>query len=139
MSLADRLALSSNGHQPGTQQVPDQLVADVHSVVGEAISRHHASDEANGRGRLSPDDERALTRKLIADELRRIAGRSLADGGAPLTPDEEHAVAALVFDRLHGLGRVQPLLDDPDTTARGSCCETGARSGAQPSPNPTPS
>lgn len=114
MSLADRLSLSSNGHKPGTPQVADSLVAEVHSIVGEAISRHHAADEADGRPRLSPDDERALTRKLIADELRRIAGRSLAGGGAPLTPDEEQAVTALVFDRLHGLGRLQPLLDDPN-------------------------
>ena len=54
MSIADRLPLSSNGHRPETPQLADALVAEVHSIVGEAISRHHAADEADGRPRLSP-------------------------------------------------------------------------------------
>lgn len=114
MSLVDRLFPAPNGHSPGGPEVPGDLVAEVHEAVGEAISRHHASDETNGRPRLSPDDERALTRKLIADELRRIASRTLANGGETLTTPQEQALTALVFDRLHGLGGIQPLLDDPE-------------------------
>lgn len=90
------------------------LVERVHRVVGEELTQRHAADEAAGRRRMSREDERALSRKLIADELSRIATSAYEDGNVPAEPDVEDAVASAVFDRLHGLGRLQPLLDDPD-------------------------
>ncbi len=90
------------------------LVSRLHRSVGEALTDAHATHEADGRGRLAPADERALARKLLADEFRRMAATAFADGQAPLDDQTETAVTAAVLDRLHGLARMQPLLDDPE-------------------------
>src|SRR3546814_15196898 len=62
---------------------------------------------------MGPADERALARKLLADELRRLAADAYADGREPLDEATEDAIATAALDRLHGLARLQPLLDDP--------------------------
>ena len=94
--------------------VPTGLVHHVHAAVGEALTQRPAADEEAKRGRLGAEDERALSHKLIADELDRLAGQALAGGRPPLDEAVEQALAAAVFDRLHGLGRLQPLIDDPE-------------------------
>lgn len=94
--------------------VPAALVARVHAAVGEALTARHAADEDLDRLRLGPDDERALSRKLIADELGRLAADELAGGRPLLGDDAEQALADAVIDRLHGLAGIQPLLDDPE-------------------------
>lgn len=95
-------------------KVPPTVVNRVHAIVGEALTQLHTTDEELARPRLSPEDERALSYKLIADELQRLAAEALASGHSPLSEDQEGELAAAVIDRLHGLGRLQPLLDDPD-------------------------
>ena len=97
-----------------TGQVALPLVRRVHAAVGEALTQRHAVDEEWGRPRLTPDDERALSHKLVCDQLEQLAAEAMADGHRPLTGDEEEELTAAVLDRLHGLGRLQPLLDDPD-------------------------
>lgn len=89
------------------------LVAQLHRIVGDGLTDAHARHEASGRGRLSGDDERALARKLIADELQRLAATAFNEGREPLDESAEQALTLAVLDRLHGLGRLQPLLDDP--------------------------
>lgn len=89
------------------------LVAQLHRIVGDGLTDAHARHEASGRGRLSGDDERALARKLIADELQRLAATAFNEGREPLDEAAEQALTLAVLDRLHGLGRLQPLLDDP--------------------------
>jgi len=89
------------------------LVADLHRRVGESLTAAHVAHEQDGRARLSADDERALARKLIADELRRLAASAYADARPPLDESAEAVLASAVLDRLHGLARLQPLLDDP--------------------------
>lgn len=94
-------------------KVDEALVSRLHRVVGEALTATHAAQEESGKGRLSPGDERALARKLLADELRRLAADAYSAGRSPLDEATEDAVTAAVLDRLHGLARLQPLLDDP--------------------------
>ena len=89
------------------------LVARLHRSVGEGLTAAHVAHEEAGRGRLSVTDERALARKLLADELRRLAVRAFSDGDAPLDAASELQLTNAVLDRLHGLARLQPLLDDP--------------------------
>lgn len=98
---------------PDRQAIDRDLVAHLHRSVGEALTAAHGAHEEEGRGRLSPSDERALARKLVADELRHLAARAYADGQTPLDEAIEAEVTAAVLDRLHGLARLQPLLDDP--------------------------
>lgn len=90
------------------------LVARIHTAVGEVLTQRHAAAEEAGRARLAPEDERAFSRKLIADELDRVAREAIDAGRGRLDPADERALASAVFDRLHGLGRLQPLLDDPN-------------------------
>jgi Flp pilus assembly CpaF family ATPase len=93
--------------------VDRDLIARLHHSVGEALTAAHVAHEEGGRGRLSASDERALARKLVADELRHLAASAYADGQAPLDEATEAEVTAAVLDRIHGLARLQPLLDDP--------------------------
>jgi Flp pilus assembly CpaF family ATPase len=95
------------------EDVHHDLVVRLHRTVGEALTGAHAAHEDAGRGRLSLADERALARKLLGDELRRLASEAYAAGRAPLGETDEEAITVAVLDRLHGLARLQPLLDDP--------------------------
>jgi len=106
MTLADRR--SANG------SVDEDLVARVHAAVGEELTRRQSDADESGRARLTAEDERALSRKLIGDELRRLATASVGRGERPLDSTQEQTIHGLVFDRLHGLGRLQPLLNDPE-------------------------
>lgn len=90
------------------------LVATLHRSVGEALTAAHVAHEEDGNGRLTSADERALARKLLASELRRLAASAYADGREPLDEATEARVTDAVINRIHGLARIQPLLDDPD-------------------------
>ncbi|MCB1257381.1 MAG: CpaF family protein [Microthrixaceae bacterium] len=105
-TLATPVAWDSDGIDP-------HLIATLHRNVGEALTAAHVSQEKTGRTRMSPSDERALARKLVGDELRGLAATAYADGQTPLDEDTEAVVTAAVLDRIHGLARLQPLLDDP--------------------------
>jgi pilus assembly protein CpaF len=89
------------------------LVAKLHREVGEALAHAHERREEAGGRRLGPEDERALATKLVADALQALARHAYADGEQPLTEAEEEAIGGAVLDRLLGMARLQPLLDDP--------------------------
>jgi pilus assembly protein CpaF len=63
---------------------------------------------------MTPEDERQFARAVIAQVLEDLARREIAQGRTPLTAEEEEAVAGGVHAALFGVGRLQPLLDDPD-------------------------
>ena len=107
MTLLDR-------PNPARDELDSELVSRVHRAVGETLTARHGDAERTGRPRLSRADERALSRKLIADELQREARAAFGRGEPPLDPAVEAAVTDAVFDRLHGLAGIQPLLDDLD-------------------------
>lgn len=84
------------------------------ALIGR-ISRDVAdllSERTAGGDRLSPDDERSYAHALINAALEREARARLHRGLEPHTAAYEVAVASAVHDRLFGLGRLQPLLDD---------------------------
>ncbi|MFV2073867.1 MAG: CpaF family protein [Thermoanaerobaculales bacterium] len=88
------------------------LRATLHRTVAEKLSEHLRS--LDDEQALSLDDEEALTRSLIAAELRRLAEDAYRNGQAPLDAETESELADAVFDRVHGLGRLQPYIDDPE-------------------------
>ncbi len=64
-------------------------------------------------GSLCEDDRREFARQQIflrLDELTGDADTGVAAG----TAADEHALAQSVLDALFGMGRLQPLVDDPD-------------------------
>ena len=88
------------------------LGAQLHRKVTDRLSEQLRI--VDGVGPLGADDERALTRSLIADELQRLAEEAYRHGQTPLDPVTEAELAEAVFDRVHGLGRLQQYIDDPD-------------------------
>ena len=92
--------------------VDTDLGAQLHRKVADRLSEQLRT--VNGDGPLGAEDERALTRSLIADELQRLAEEAYRQGQAPLDPATEAELAEAVFDRVHGLGGLQQYIDDPD-------------------------
>jgi Flp pilus assembly CpaF family ATPase len=88
------------------------LVRDVTGAVKRGLAEQRG--ERGRRGQLATDDERQLARDLIARQLDVMAERRLAAGLDPLAADAEQALAEQVLANAVGLGRLQPLLDDPD-------------------------
>lgn len=90
-------------------EAPDtMLVRRITREVAEQLSDRTTGDT----GRMARDDERSLSHALINDALEREAQARLRRGVAPVSSEEDVAVAEAVHDRLFGLGRLQPLLDD---------------------------
>jgi Flp pilus assembly CpaF family ATPase len=88
-----------------------ELAGQLHRVVAEKLSERLRS--VDGDQPLSVEDEPALTRSLIAAELAHLAEGAYRNGETPLDPETEAELAGAVFDRVHGLGRLQPYIDDP--------------------------
>jgi len=88
------------------------LAGRIHRAVAERLSEHLR--RGDGDDPLSLEDEQALTRSLIAAELSRLAEEAYRNGGTPLDSEIEAELAETVFDRVHGLGRLQPYIDDPN-------------------------
>lgn len=83
-------------------------------AVGERLADDRVERNTLGRPLLASDDERQLARRLIADELDDLAAGRLSRGQELLTADAEQALTDAVLDAVLGLGRIQPLLDDPE-------------------------
>jgi pilus assembly protein CpaF len=88
------------------------LVGRLHRSVAENLSEHLAGH--NAEEVLGSDDERALTRSLIAAELKDLAEAAYRNGRTPVDASEESELGDAVFDRVYGLGRLQPYVDDPE-------------------------
>ena len=58
-------------------------------------------------------DRRAAGREIIAQLLDEHVRQTVTSGGATVGVDQQAALAQAVFDALFGLGRLQPLIDDP--------------------------
>ena len=95
--------------------VDSQLIRRLQRQVGERLAAAIKTAEDDGRP-VSVDDERQLTRKLLAEELETLADRAYRQSQTPLSDGEEREVIRQVMDRLHGLGQIQPLLEDPRIT-----------------------
>ncbi|HET6751743.1 MAG TPA: ATPase, T2SS/T4P/T4SS family [Actinomycetes bacterium] len=90
------------------------LVKTVRQEVGDRLAEQRRADAAASMPPMSPEDERQFARAVIAQVLEELARREIAQGRAPQTAEEEEALAAGVHAALFGVGRLQPLLDDPD-------------------------
>ncbi len=95
--------------------VDPHLVRRLQRGVGERLASAIKTAEDEGR-KISVGDERQLTRTLLAEELESLAERAFRESRQPLSEAEERIVIRQVMDRLHGLGRIQPMLEDPRIT-----------------------
>jgi pilus assembly protein CpaF len=90
------------------------LVKRFRQEVGDRLANQRRDDAAVGLPPMSSEDERQFARAVIAQVLEEYARQEIAAGRAPLEAEEEEAVAAGVHAALFGVGRLQPLLDDPE-------------------------
>ena len=97
--------------------VPDErLVARFRAAVGHRLAERTAAAQRAGDQTLDRDDQMALARRFLNEELERYAAECLAAGKPLPSEDDEEALANAVFNRLFELGRLQPLLDDERIT-----------------------
>ncbi len=90
-----------------------RLVATISRTVSEALADERVQRNVDSRLPLSGDDEREFARSRVARHLDAYASQQLANGGAPLLANEESEIVNAVLAKVLGLGRIQPLLDDP--------------------------
>ena len=91
-----------------------QLVRVLRAQVADRLNQQRRSDEVLGRAPMSPEDERQFARSLIVQVLEDHARAEITLGRTPPSADEEETVAAAIHAALFGVGRLQPLLQDPE-------------------------
>jgi Flp pilus assembly CpaF family ATPase len=91
-----------------------QLVRALRAQVADRLNQQRRSDEVLGRAPMSPEDERQFARSLIVQVLEDHARAEITLGRTPPTAEEEETVAAAIHAALFGVGRLQPLLQNPD-------------------------
>ena len=89
------------------------VVEGLRAEVLADLSARQAEFAARGRPALSPADEQALGRQLIAEALEHRAKSALRDRTEMLSAEDENELSRAVFDALFRLNRLQRLLDDP--------------------------
>lgn len=82
--------------------------------VADRLNRQRRADELAGRAAMTAEDERQYARSLIIQVLEDFAREEIASGRTPPSPEDEGDVANAIHAALFGVGRLQPLLDDPD-------------------------
>jgi pilus assembly protein CpaF len=89
--------------------VDHAVVREVRRVVAERLAARlqQAPD-------LSTDARKELGRSLLADVLAEQARLRAREGAPAQSVEEEFALGDAVMAALFGLGRLQPLVDDPD-------------------------
>ncbi|OIQ85145.1 type IV secretion system protein PtlH [mine drainage metagenome] len=99
---------SGAGVLPGPAVVDPSLVREVRKVVAE-----HLATRLQGARVTGAPARRELARALVAQELADRSGVRVRAGLEPWPVEHEMAVAGAVMAALFGLGRLQPLVDDP--------------------------
>src|SRR3954466_2966806 len=90
------------------------LVKRLRQEGGDRLAQQRRLDAANGLPQMSGEDERQFARALIGQVLEEFARGEITSGRRPPNAEEEEALAAGVHAALFGVGRLQPLLEDPE-------------------------
>ena len=91
-----------------------ELVRRLRVVVVERLGEQRRRDVALGYAPMAADDEREYARSLIVQALEDHARGEIAQGRTPPDATEEARLVHAVHAALFGVGRLQPLLDDPE-------------------------
>jgi Flp pilus assembly CpaF family ATPase len=94
--------------------IDHDLVRRLRGQVAERLTEQRRRDQLAGITPMSVEDEREYARSLIVQVLEDQARQDLADGRPPVPPEEEAEVATAIHSALFGVGRLQPLLENPD-------------------------
>ncbi len=94
--------------------IDHDLVRRLRVQVADRLTEQRRRDQLSGVTPMSVEDEREYARSLIVQVLEDHARQEVAEGRTPTDPEEEAEVATAVHSALFGVGRLQPLLEDPD-------------------------
>ncbi|MFD9813786.1 CpaF family protein [Streptomyces sp. NPDC059080] len=94
--------------------VDHQLIKRFRQEAGDRIAEQRRIDQASGLAPMTGEDERQYARSVIAQILEEHARAEISLGRTPPDAETEEAYAAGVHAALFGVGRLQPLLDDPE-------------------------
>ncbi|TSB28899.1 CpaF family protein [Streptomyces benahoarensis] len=94
--------------------VDHQLIKRFRQEAGDRIAEQRRIDQASGLAPMTGEDERQYARSVIAQILEEHARAEIGLGRTPPDAETEEAYAAGVHAALFGVGRLQPLLDDPE-------------------------
>lgn len=94
--------------------IDHDLVRQLRISVAERLGAQRRADSGSGVSPMTADEEREFARSLIVQVLEDYARGEIADGRTPPSVDEEEMLAGAVHSALFGVGRLQPLLDDPE-------------------------
>ncbi len=89
------------------------LVKRLRGEVGARLAEQRRLDGSAGLAPMSGEDERQFARALIAQVLEDHARNEITAGRVPPNAQDEEDLAAAIHAALFGVGRLQPLLDDP--------------------------
>ena len=90
------------------------LVQRLRGQVADLLRAERRSRAERGEALLSADEERELGRSLILNALTTYRREQLLADGAGMPPAaEDRSLAEAVHAAMFGLGRLQPLIEDP--------------------------
>ncbi|HEY3141443.1 MAG TPA: ATPase, T2SS/T4P/T4SS family [Acidimicrobiales bacterium] len=88
------------------------LVTKFRREVADDLTERLRGDEAAGRTRMSPRDQRQFGRQLINERLEQYAKEQIEEGFEPPSFEDEMALGQAIHDALFGMGVLQRLLED---------------------------
>jgi pilus assembly protein CpaF len=103
-----------SGHRVSVAGVDHLLVRRLRGQVAERLNDQRRRDSVSGRAPMSGEDERQFARSLIVQVLEDFARAEISEGRPPLMSEDEERVAAAIHAALFGVGRLQPLIEDPE-------------------------
>jgi Flp pilus assembly CpaF family ATPase len=90
-----------------------RVVRRLREEVADVLARQRRQDAVDGIAQMTAEDERQFARAVIGRVLEGWARQELAAGRVPPDSQEEQELADGIHAALFGVGRLQPLLDDP--------------------------
>jgi pilus assembly protein CpaF len=90
-----------------------RVVRALREEVADVLARQRRQDVVDGIAPMTAEDERQFARAVIGRVLDNWARQELAAGRLPPDSGEEQELADGIHAALFGVGRLQPLLDDP--------------------------
>jgi Flp pilus assembly CpaF family ATPase len=91
-----------------------QLIRRLREEVADILARQRREDATNGLPPMTAEDERQFARAVVSRVLDGYAREEVTAGRKPPSHEEEQGIAEGIHAALFGVGRLQPLLDDPD-------------------------
>jgi pilus assembly protein CpaF len=91
-----------------------QLVRRLREEVADVLARQRREDAGSGQPPMTSEDERQFARAVISRVLEGHARAEISAGRTPPSTAEEEELAEGIHAALYGVGRLQPLLDDPE-------------------------